>query len=196
MKSIAAPSPAIPIPFNVPASNACGSTSGCVFENDKIPVPPVFNGRISTSFLIQIPPIPCGPIKPLCPVKHNISILSSFMEIGITPALWAVSTTNKIPFSLQSFPTLWISNISPVTLDACVIAIILVSFVIACLISSTSGEVIVKQTPCRSISYNGRRTLLCSINVVITWSPWFKLPLITVFKLSVIPLVNTTCSAP
>ena len=87
IKSIAAPSPTIPIPFNVPASNACGSTPGCVFENDKIPVPPVFNGRISTPFLIQIPPIPCGPIKPLCPVKHNISILSSFMEIGITPAL-------------------------------------------------------------------------------------------------------------
>ena len=25
-------------PFNVPASNACGSTSGCVFENDRIHV--------------------------------------------------------------------------------------------------------------------------------------------------------------
>ena len=36
IKSIAAPSPTIPIPFNVPASNACGSTPGCVFENDKI----------------------------------------------------------------------------------------------------------------------------------------------------------------
>ena len=194
--------PAIPCAFIVPASKSSGIECGCSLSKEWIPLPPDFNGRIITPFLRHRPPVPCGPNNPLCPVKHSASIFIAWISIGRIPADCDASTIKCSPWRLQASPIRYRFSAVPVTLEACVHTIASVSGRIASsnasleIVPSSPTGRIVSATPCCSFKYKGRNTELCSIAVVITWSPGCNIPLIAVFSASVAFDINATCSGP
>ena len=119
--------PKIPEVLSVPASKRSGYSPGWTLSKVLTPLPPTLYRLISGSFnLTQSPPIPCGPYKLLCPVKHKTSTPSLSTSIGTTPAVCEASTTEIRLCFLQIATTFSKSTILPVTLELCVIAIIFV----------------------------------------------------------------------
>ena len=186
--------------FNVPASKASGIHSGCSRSKDRIPLPPTLKGGIFTWGSTQIPPVPWGPINPLCPVKQRTSICIFFISIIASPALWDASSTNKSPCLLHSFPISSAGKRFPVTFEAWVQITAAVLARTAFSISSRekfpflSTGSMVSSAPSFSFLYKGRSTELCSAWVVITWFPFFTSPLIAIFSASVALPVKATDS--
>jgi hypothetical protein len=83
--------PAMPTPFNVPASNASGSHRGWVLEAELPPDPPTIRGVSRTPRPMTSPPIPGGPSNALCPAKTTTS--PSPHAIAWCPAACAQSNT-------------------------------------------------------------------------------------------------------
>ena len=139
-----------------------------------------------------------GPSRPLCPGKAIISIFSFLTSRSITPAPCAASTKKILPLRAAISPTSFKGILLPQMLDAAVIIIIAVFDLVA--FSIMSGEThpslsaitMVCCTPCLSMALSGRSTELCSMDVVTTWSPFFRNPCIPRFKASVVFFVNTT----
>ena len=198
MYSTPARSPAIPGIFKVPASNRVGISSGCSRSKVRIPVPPTRNGFIFTPSRTQMPPMPCGPRRPLCPEKHSTSMCICSISIGRRPADCAASTRNNVPFSRHKAPSFSRSLTLPVRFDAWVQTSALVSGRILAARTSrhilpfSSQGMMVRSTPSFSFRYKGRSTELCSIWVVITWSPGSSSPSIAIFRLSVAFMENAT----
>ena len=82
MNPTAALSPARPWPLRVPASSLAGYSLGCVLLYECTPLPPTLNGFISIPSAMHMPPVPCGPISPLWPVKQSTSMPILRMSIG------------------------------------------------------------------------------------------------------------------
>ncbi len=165
---------------------------------DSLPVPPSFSCFISVSQFINSAPVPCGPRSPLCPGTTNKSILNFFISISKTPALCDPSTRYKMFFFLHSCPIFSTGIMVPVRFETWVVTTSLVLILMFASISSTSKLpsfahwIIVFSIPYFSNSLIGRNTELCSIVVVITWSPGFKTPFIAWLSPSVALKVNIT----
>ena len=193
-------SPAMPGRFRVPASNRSGMKSGISSRWLTLPVPPAISGSISLpipSPRIK-PPMPWGPRRPLCPVKARASMCSSPIWMGRMPAVWAVSTIKRSPWARQNSPASRRGRTVPQTLLAWVMTSALVLGLRQAVRAASGREPSVRHparensTPCWASWVSGRITALCSMEVVITWSPGFKNPFKMMFKLSVTFFVNTT----
>ena len=189
--------PTIPGVLCVPDSYLSGISSGWNKSSDLLPVPPSFNiFKFNPSLMYKIP-VPCGPNNPLCPGAANISAEISFKSILYTPAVWEASTKYNILWDFAISDTDFISTNVPHTFDACVVTINLVFGLIASSKSfifknpSLSHCTIVFSMPNFSRAFIGLITELCSILVVIIWSPAFTTPFIAKFNDSVALLVNT-----
>ena len=121
-----------------------------------------------------IPPVPCGPSNPLCPVKHNTSICISCTSTGTCPAVCDASSTNNTPCFFAIAPIFFASfrfprQIGSVGTDDhfCIFPDRRFQFLIRN-ISFSSHLRIVTSVPVCPHAYSGRSTELCSIAVVMT----------------------------
>ena len=93
-----------------------------VYNNDgpgfRTSLPPTLNGLISMPFIMHSPPVPCGPIRPLCPVKHSTSMPMACISIGMQPADCDASTIIIAPFWCASFAMRAMSSMFPVRFEA------------------------------------------------------------------------------
>ena len=64
------------------------------------------------------PPVPWGPISPLCPVKHSTSTPMASISTSRLPAVWAASSTSSAPWRWAISETLATSSTLPVRLEA------------------------------------------------------------------------------
>jgi len=145
------------------------------------------------------PPIPWGPRRLLCPVKAIALAFTEFMLSSRTPAPCDESTIKNTFFSLQILPTSAIFWIDPVTFEAWVNTTNFVSDVILDLKSETlinpdsSASIISRFIFNSSLQFiRGRKTELCSIEDVITWSPCLISPFINIFNEVVTLFVKIT----
>ena len=165
-----------------------------------LPVPPVIRGSSSDAISSRIrkPPVPCGPSRPLCPVKASASMFMPSIFSRRVPAVWAVSRMNRIPLARQMAPISAAGSTVPHTLLAWSITTALVSLSIR--VSRSAGSIDpspahgtrITRIPCFASWPRGRITALCSIEETSTWSPGRSRPLSKTFRLSVTFFVKTT----
>ena len=82
------------------------------------------------------PPVPCGPMSPLWPVKHTTSSPMTCISICAVPADCEASTITSAPAAWAMAATRAMSTALPVTLEACVTTTARVPGVTSCSSSS------------------------------------------------------------
>ncbi len=115
----------------------------------------------------------------------------------MAPAVCEASTQRTMPFSRVIAPTSSTGMMVPVTFDAWVMTTIRVFCRIRALMSAGSVSpacehgAMLTSTPREWRCMRGRITELCSMPVVMTWSPALSMPRIEMLSASVAFLVNT-----